>query len=123
VRILPDSHALLWWLTDSTRLGRRAGELMDDHNNPFLFSAAAVWEIKIKHAGGKLDHIGDFDLIEEAGVELLPMTHAHAEAAAALPLHHRDPFDRMLIAQARLEGATILTADPAFAAYDVSVAW
>jgi PIN domain nuclease of toxin-antitoxin system len=123
VRILPDAHALLWWLKDSPRLSPRAAALMDDDSNPFLFSAAAVWEINIKHATGKLDDIGDFDLIEEGGVELLPMTHRHAEVAAALPPHHRDPFDRMLIAQAQLEGATILTVDPAFAAYDVPVLW
>jgi PIN domain nuclease of toxin-antitoxin system len=123
MRILPDSHALIWWAQDSSRLSQRARALMNDGDNPLLFSAAATWEIRIKQALGKLKHVGDFDLIEEAGATLLPITHAHAEAAAALPPHHRDPFDRMLIAQAQLEDAVVLTADPAFAAYDVRTAW
>jgi PIN domain nuclease of toxin-antitoxin system len=124
VRILPDSHALLWLLKDSPRLSVRARELMIDDDNPFLFSAAAVWEIRIKQALGKLEHVQDaFEVFEEVGVTPLPITYAHAEAAAALPLHHRDPFDRMLVAQAQLEDAVIVTADPAFAAYDVRTAW
>jgi PIN domain nuclease of toxin-antitoxin system len=123
VRLLPDTHALLWWLLDSPRLSARARELLDDDANLLLFSAATEWETRVKTASGKLPDIGDWDLIEETGVDLLPITHRHAAAAAALPPHHRDPFDRMLIAQAQLEDATILTADPAFGAYDVRVAW
>jgi PIN domain nuclease of toxin-antitoxin system len=123
MRLLPDAHALIWWAKDSPRLGRQARELLNDDANPLLFSAAATWEIRVKQAAGKLTNIGDFELIEESGVTLLPITHAHAEAAAALPMHHRDPFDRMLIAQAQLEDAVVLTADPAFAAYDVRTAW
>jgi PIN domain nuclease of toxin-antitoxin system len=123
VRILPDTHALIWWLGGSARLGDTAGALMDDDAHAFLFSAVAEWEARTKAALGKLKNIDDWDLIEEAGVELLPITHAHAAAAAALPPHHRDPYDRLLIAQAQVEDATILTADPAFAAYDVRVAW
>jgi PIN domain nuclease of toxin-antitoxin system len=124
VRILPDSHALLWLLKDSPRLGVRARELMVDDDNPFLLSAAAVWEIRIKQALGKLEHLPTgFEVFEEVGLTPLPITHAHAEAAAALPPHHRDPFDRMLIAQAQLEDAVVLTADSAFAAYDVRTAW
>jgi PIN domain nuclease of toxin-antitoxin system len=123
MRILPDSHALLWWASDSERLSKRARALLNDDDNQMLFSAVATWEIYVKHAMGKLQHLGDFDLIEETSPTLLPITHAHAQAAAALPYHHRDPFDRMLIAQAQIEDAVIVTADRAFAAYDVRTVW
>ena len=123
MKILPDSHALLWWAQDSERLSKRARGMLNDDGNQMLFSAVATWEIYVKHAIGKLQHLGDFDLIEETSPTLLPITHAHALAAAALPNHHRDPFDRLLIAQAQIEDAVILTADRAFAAYDVRTVW
>jgi PIN domain nuclease of toxin-antitoxin system len=123
MRILPDSHALLWWAQDSERLSKRARGLLNDDGNQMLFSAVATWEIYVKHAIGKLKHLGDFDLIEETSPTLLPITHAHALAAAGLPYHHRDPFDRLLIAQAQIEDAVILTADREFAAYDVRTVW
>lgn len=123
MRVLPDSHTLLWWVLDSERLSPHARDFLEDHRNPFLFSAVTTWEIRIKQALGKLKHVGDFDLIEETGPILLPITHTHAEAAAALPPHHRDPFDRLLIAQAQIEDAVIVTVDKAFAAYDVRTAW
>ncbi|HEX5923060.1 MAG TPA: type II toxin-antitoxin system VapC family toxin [Baekduia sp.] len=123
MRLLPDSHALIWWLDDAPQLSTRAGELMSDDDNPLLFSAAALWEIRIKMALGKLRTIDKHGVLEEDDITLLPITHAHAAAAAALPLHHRDPFDRMLIAQAQIEDAVLLTADPAMAAYDVRTVW
>jgi PIN domain nuclease of toxin-antitoxin system len=123
MRILPDSHALIWWLKDAPQLSHRARELLNDDSNPLLFSAAALWEIRIKMATGKLAPVQDHGVLDEEDITRLPITHAHAEAAAQLPLHHRDPFDRMLIAQAQIEDAVILTADRAFAAYDVRTAW
>jgi PIN domain nuclease of toxin-antitoxin system len=123
MRILPDTHALIWWLNNSPKLPARVRDLMNDDSTPFIFSAAAVWEVRVKQAAEKLGAVEDFDVLEDAGVVLLPITHEHATVAAALPLHHRDPFDRMLIAQAQLEDAVVLTADPAFAAYDVKVVW
>ncbi|HWI73785.1 MAG TPA: type II toxin-antitoxin system VapC family toxin [Baekduia sp.] len=123
MKILPDTHALLWWTEDSPRLSKRAGALLEDHTNPLLFSAAVEWEVRNKVALGKLAVADGFNFIDEAGVVMLSITHAHAATAAALPYHHRDPFDRLLIAQAQLEDAVIVTADPAFAAYDVRVAW
>jgi PIN domain nuclease of toxin-antitoxin system len=123
MRILPDSHALLWWAQDSERLSRQARDLLEDNDNTFLFSAVTTWEIYFKHALGKLQHLGDFDLIEETGPTFLTITHAHAQAAARLPLHHRDPFDRLLIAQAQIEDAVVVTIDREFAAYDVRTAW
>jgi PIN domain nuclease of toxin-antitoxin system len=97
--------------------------LLNDESNPLLFSAVVEWEVRIKEALGKLTVADGFNYVDQAGAVILPITHAHAVAAAQLPLHHRDPFDRMLIAQAQLEDAVILTADPAFAAYDVRVVW
>jgi PIN domain nuclease of toxin-antitoxin system len=123
MRILPDSHALLWWAQDSQRLSQQARNLLEDDDNTFLFSAVATWEIYLKHALGKLKHLGDFDLVEETSPTILPITHAHAIAAAALPPHHRDPFDRLLIAQAQIEDAVIVTTDREFAAYDVRTVW
>jgi PIN domain nuclease of toxin-antitoxin system len=123
MRLLPDSHALIWWLEDAPQLSPRVRDLMIDDDNPLLYSAAALWEIRIKMALGKLVPVEENGVLEGDDITLLPITHAHAAAAAALPLHHRDPFDRMLIAQAQLEDAVVLTADPAFAAYDVRTAW
>jgi PIN domain nuclease of toxin-antitoxin system len=124
MRILPDSHALLWWLKGSRQLSEDAQSLMEDDSNPFLFSAVTIWELRMKQALGKLDRVDRVDALYEPDlVTLLPITHAHAAAAAALPLHHRDPFDRMLIAQAQIEDAVLLTADPAMAAYDVRTVW
>jgi PIN domain nuclease of toxin-antitoxin system len=123
MRILPDSHTLLWWVLGSERLSRPALKLLEDDGNEMLFSSVTTWEIYVKHALGKLKHLGDFDLIEETSPTILPITHAHAIAAAALPLHHRDPFDRLLIAQAQIEDAVIVTTDREFAAYDVRTVW
>ncbi|HEV7492681.1 type II toxin-antitoxin system VapC family toxin [Baekduia sp.] len=124
MRVLPDSHALLWWLKGSRQLTEHAQSLMEDDANPFLFSAVTIWELRMKEALGKLDGVDDLNALYEPDlVTLLPITHDHAKAAAALPLHHRDPFDRMLIAQAQLEDAVILTADRRFTAYDVRTAW
>jgi PIN domain nuclease of toxin-antitoxin system len=83
-----------------------------------------VWEVAIKRATGKLRAPSQFiPLVLATGVDPLPITIEHAEAAGALPLHHRDPFDRMLVAQAQMEDATIVSADPALRAYDVRVEW
>ena len=123
MRLLLDTHAVIWWLRESPRLSRGAAALLNDEANPLVLSAAVTWEVRTKQAIGKLAEVDSFDLFEEAGATMLPITHVHAETAAALPLHHRDPFDRLLIAQAQVEDAVIVTADPAFAAYDVRTAW
>jgi PIN domain nuclease of toxin-antitoxin system len=123
MKLLPDSHTIIWWLEDAPQLSPRVRELLNDDDNPLLFSAAALWEIRIKVATGKLLPVEDHGVLDEEDITRLPITHAHAHAAAALPLHHRDPFDRMLIAQAQIEDAVLLTADPAMAAYDVRTVW
>ncbi len=123
MRLLLDSHAFLWWLEESPKLSSGARQAVADPSSTVHVSAATVWELSIKAALGKLDLDGA-DLVEELAendfVEL-PMTARHSVAAAALPRHHDDPFDRMLIAQAQVEGLTVVTRDPAFRAYGVAI--
>ena len=89
-----------------------------------IVSAVSVWEIATKRAIGKLQAPDDvIERVEEAGTELLAITARHAHASGALPLHHRDPFDRLLIAQAKLEHCTIVSCDGTFPAYDVPIVW
>jgi len=123
MKLLLDSHAFLWWLAEDRRLSAGARQAVADPASTVHVSAATVWELSIKASLGKLDLDGA-DLVEEIEgndfVEL-PMTARHSLAAAALPRHHEDPFDRMLIAQARIEGLTIVTRDPAFRAYGIEI--
>jgi PIN domain nuclease of toxin-antitoxin system len=123
VNLLLDSHAFLWWLAEDSRLSTGARQAVADPSSIVHVSAATVWELSIKASLGKLD-LGGADLaeeIEENDFVELPVTARHSMAAAILPRHHDDPFDRMLIAQARIEGLTVVTRDPAFRAYDVAI--
>ncbi|MDQ1248208.1 MAG: hypothetical protein QG597_2580 [Actinomycetota bacterium] len=119
MRLLLDTHALLWWLADSGLDPITARAVSDPRNDVFV-SAASVWEIAIKRSLGKLSAP---DNLEEAiagnGFEPLPISLAHATKAGELPQHHQDPFDRMLIAQAQLENLTTVTRDARFRLYDV----
>jgi len=117
-----DTHGLLWWLDDSPALGQSARTAIMDDRNIVVVSAAVVWEIRIKQALGKLDIDSSFlDVVRGQGFELLSITADHAYAVGELPMHHRDPFDRLIIAQALLEGLTVVTRDPLFAKYAVPV--
>jgi PIN domain nuclease of toxin-antitoxin system len=117
---LLDSHVVLW-AADGT-LDGDAARLVSTRSNRVWVSAATVWEIEIKRATKRLDAPANvLEMLEESGFEWLSITLEHAHAAGRLPLHHGDPFDRMLVAQARLEGLTLLSADKALAAYEVSV--
>lgn len=119
--MLVDSHALLWFLTGDERLGASNRDLIE---RGATVSAACIWEIGIKIALGKLDAPDDLpDRVLDYGFGLLPVTAEHGWRVRVLPIHHRDPFDRMLIAQAQVEGLPILTVDPAFTEYDVRVIW
>ena len=123
-RVLVDTHALLWWLADDAALSRTAREAIADPINELLASATSVWEIAIKRALGKLTAPDDLpDRILEGGFEWLDVSARHAWQVGALPPHHRDPFDRLLIAQALVEGLPIVTADARFGAYGVDVRW
>lgn len=101
---------------------RDARRVIEQQENDVVVSAASIWELAIKRSIGKLTIARDLlEEIDAADLTQLPITVEHAEAVAALPLHHRDPFDRLLIAQAQLEGLTIVTRDAEFAQYDVSL--
>jgi PIN domain nuclease of toxin-antitoxin system len=123
LKLLLDSHAFLWWLAEDQKLSPEAREAVADPSSIVHVSAASIWELAIKAALGKLDLQGA-DLVEEIAendfVEL-PMTARHSSLAANLPRHHQDPFDRMLIAQAQVEGLTVVTRDPAFRDYGVAI--
>lgn len=118
--LLLDAHTLTWWLEDATTLASGARAAIRDPGNDVLVSAASVWELEIKAASGKLRIDADLlGAIVASGFTGVPITHEDARAAAALPLHHRDPFDRMLIAQANRLDAVIVSRDRAFEPYEV----
>jgi len=122
VILLLDAHAVLWWLADDPVLDPAARSAIADPTNDVLVSAASIWEIEIKRALGKLDApTGLVAAVEEAGFGVLPITGPDAERAGTLPAHHRDPFDRMLVAQADRVGAIVVSRDAAFAAYGVDM--
>ncbi len=120
--LLLDGHAFLWWVFEDRRLSDAARAAMAE--NRCLVSAATIWELAIKRATGKLEAPESLpQAVQREGFGELPVTAAHGDAAGQLPLHHPDPFDRMLVAQARAEGLSIVTRDRAFAAYGVPVVW
>ena len=123
MRLLLDTHIALWALTDDPRLSPRA--LINDPANQVIVSAATVWEIAIKHALGRDDMpiSGDeaLDWFRRAGYDLLPISPAHAAAIEHLPEHHRDPFDRLLVAQAITEPLRLLSRDPLVIRYGDAV--
>ena len=122
MKLLLDAHALLWWLSGDSRLGRRARAAIVDPSNFVFVSAATAWEIAVKRALGKLGAPGDIDdWLVQNNFRPLPIQIAEAVAAAELPLHHRDPFDRLLVAQAQMGGMTIVTGDENISKYDVPV--
>ena len=124
MRLLVDSHVVLWHVLDDPRLGPGPTSVIEADDAEVLFSVASVWEIAIKSALVKLNAPGDLPRrVEELGFELLPISAEHAWTVKLLPLHHRDPFDRLLIAQAQVEDLPILTADSAFTDYEVAVIW
>lgn len=121
MNLLLDTHALLWWLAGYD-MEEDVIDLLVDPDTVAVVSAASVWEAAIKAALGKLS-IG-VDLAEEIrsdGMLPLDVTFEHAQVAGRFPAHHRDPFDRMLVAQAQVEGLSVVTRDPAFAAYDIDI--
>ncbi|MCB0915734.1 MAG: type II toxin-antitoxin system VapC family toxin [Actinobacteria bacterium] len=120
MRLLLDTHALLWWLADAP-LSTVARDLIADPTNVVYVSAASGWEISVKTALGKLVAPDDLESsLTDCNFDSLPISFSHALAAGRLPPHHRDPFDRMLIAQAQHEGLTLITRDPRFEPYDVT---
>ncbi len=111
-RILLDTHVLLWWLADDARLGSKTRKIIEDERNEIFVSAATTWEVSIKKSLGKVTAPDDLDgIVEDEGFSKLCISLYHGQAAGQLPYHHRDPFDRMLVAQAQAEGLFLITAD------------
>ena len=129
MRVLLDTHAFLWWVTEhGARLSDRARDVIVDGDTEIAFSIASVWEIAIKAGAGRMelpDAVERYlpDRLRHHAIELLAIELPHALRAGALPHIHGDPFDRMLVAQAQVEGLPILTADPAISRYDVETIW
>jgi PIN domain nuclease of toxin-antitoxin system len=127
-RLLLDTHAFLWWLAGDERLSAGAREAIGEELDPIFISAASIWEISTKHRLGKLPGVsaivGDLaGAIEGQGFVGLAITIRHGQAAGALPGPHRDPFDRMLIAQAMLDDLVLVSNERAFSAYGVRRLW
>ena len=121
MKLLLDTHVLLWWLADDDRLSAAARDAVSAAAEA-RFSAASVWEIAIKRALGRLEVPEDYlEAVDASDIQLLSITGEHAEAAGALPRHHDDPFDRMLVAQARIDELTLVTADRRLPDYGVPV--
>lgn len=119
-RFLLDTHVFLWWLADAPALGPRCRALLADQRNEVFVSAATTWEISIKKALGKLDAPEDMDsIVEDEGFSKLPISLYHGQLAGSLPALHRDPFDRMLVAQAQAEGLILMTSDTNISLYNI----
>lgn len=128
MRLLLDTHALLWWWKDDPRLSKRAAAAIADEANTVLVSAASAWEIATKHRIGKLPGVENAlrefnELITADGFSHLAVAHNHAIKAGGLDAEHRDPFDRMLAAQAIIEGAVLITDDSAMKLFRVKCLW
>lgn len=123
MRLLLDTHVFIWASSDPARLSASARTAITAEANTVFVSAVTAWEIAIKVALARLIFpLDSFEaILADMGMEPLPMTATHGIAAGSLPRHHGDPFDRMLIAQARTEGLTLATADQAFRRYDVPI--
>ena len=122
MNLLLDTHVLLWWLDADPSLSEKAKTTIADGKNLALISAAVIWEIRIKQALGKLEIPSDFrHVLDRQPFEMLAITAEHAHAVGELPAHHRDPFDRMLIAQAQVERLTIVTRDTIMKQYRIPI--
>ena len=118
MRLLLDTHLLLWWVANSESLSKRARALISDPENTVFVSAVSLWEIWLKESLGKLRLPANFeDKLASESFESLPLTGPQTRQVARLPWHHRDPFDRMLVAQAQVDDLTLLTADDRVSAY------
>ena len=128
MRLLVDSHPLIWAVDDPSRLSPWAATAIQDPANDLFLGAGSIWEIAIKVGLKKLTLTLPFgqwmnQAVADLGLSVLPITVGYAEVVSALPLHHRDPFDRLLVAQAQTEGVPIVSAGPAFDPYGVTRLW
>jgi PIN domain nuclease of toxin-antitoxin system len=122
MNLLLDTHALLWWLDDNPALSRKARAAISEGKNLVFISAVVIWEIRIKHALGKLQIPSNFRaVLDDQPFRALDITAEHAHAIGDLPAHHRDPFDRMLAAQAKVENFTLVTRDSHLKRYGIKI--
>ncbi len=120
MNLLLDTHVLLWWLDDNPTLSGKAKDAIADNENMVFVSAAVIWEIRIKQALGKLKIPGNFQsVLKKQPFEMLDITVEHAHAIRNLKAYHRDPFDRILIAQTIIEGLTLVTRDNFIKKYNI----
>jgi PIN domain nuclease of toxin-antitoxin system len=125
---LLDTHALLWAIDGSKKLSKTARRILADEQSDLVVSIASLWEVGLKHQAGKLElgqPLNRFlgGIFEQSAWRVLPVMEGHLLALCTLPMLHKDPFDRMLVAQAKAEGLTLLTVDPAIAQYGVPITW
>ena len=128
MKVLVDTHAFIWALLQDHRLSPKAKQVLSSDESELYFSLASIWEIAIKIKTGKLNAIGSSvayirDEMEAYGLQLLPIRYEHILQLESLPIHHSDPFDRLLIAQAITESLPILTRDEKFAPYSIRLIW
>ena len=127
MKLLLDTHTFLWWDSEPEKLSRRALELCQNPENTLVLSVASIWEMQIKIQLGKLQiKIPLEEMISQQqknGIEILPVEASHIFAVESLPNHHKDPFDRLIIAQALVEDAILISADPLISQYPVGVEW
>lgn len=128
MRVLLDTHTFVWWVSEPDRLSKRGLDLFEDDASELYWSPVGTWELALKLAKGKLKLPGTLQeylepRISRAGIRPLLVRSDHALALLELPRHHADPFDQMLIAQARVEGLAILTSDRLFSKYEVETVW
>jgi PIN domain nuclease of toxin-antitoxin system len=128
MRALLDTHVFLWGTAEPDRLSNRARDLIEDPENDIYLSATSAWEIAIKYAKGRLnlpDAVDSYisSRVSDLGFLPLPVELSHAVYVAALPRHHDDPFDRLLVAQAKLEDLSLITANPTIARYNIETVW
>jgi PIN domain nuclease of toxin-antitoxin system len=125
VKLLLDTHLLLWGVIAERRLSIAARVLLENPENELIFSVVSIWEVAVKHGLGRKDFVVDPRLLRRSlldhGYAELPLTSDHAVAVGSLPHIHKDPFDRILVAQALIEGITLLTSDPTVARYPGSI--
>lgn len=128
MKLLLDTHAFLWFHTDDSQLSATARALIADPTNDVLVSPASYWEVAIKVSIGKYPLVVPFEQFWTTGIDgndfsILPIEIRHADVLSSLPMHHKDPFDRMVIAQALAEQIAVVSADPAFDSYGVTGLW
>ncbi len=127
MNLLIDTHAVIWFITAHDELPSHVQDRIENPENNCFVSIASLWEMGIKYTLGKLTLKADleriFELIEDSGISILPITSAHILTSTTLEFHHRDPFDRLIIAQAKREGLTIISKDSIFQAYGINLMW